>query len=319
MRFLLRHPRISFVRATNYLKNPFQQRPNLQFSHHVAHNALRQPEAVYVPEVDLEDFESYTTDSYHPIVIGDTFQKGRYKIVYKLGFGKRFIPHLLDTISIESPNGRHTCLVQEAAGCSIAESKEDSVNFMFQTKTARSIAAQLIMGVAYLHSLGLCHGDLHLRNMLFHDPHLGELSPAMLYEIYRLDQAPIRRVDGAPVEPQAPAYAVYLMHMKIAADKLIEPLITISDYGTSFVLAAERSPKLYTPPLFLPPEDFFQKPITLAADIWTLGVSLYEILGERPLFETFSSDQDDIFADIISTLGPPPARWWDKWENRKDT
>ncbi|KAK3904347.1 protein kinase [Staphylotrichum tortipilum] len=53
-----------------------------------------------------------------------------------------------------------------------------------------------------------------------------------------------------------------------------------------------------------------------AADIWTLGVSLYEPLGERVLFETFSCDRDDILADIINTLGLPPQRWWDAWANR---
>lgn len=159
---------------------------------------------------------------------------------------------------------------------------------------------------------------MHLRNILFRDSKISKLSPDLLSQNYRLDQAPIHRVDGSAVEPHAPPYAVYPIYIKTAADKLIDPIITISDYGTSFNLATERSPKLYTPPLSLPPENFFQETITLAADIWTLGVSLYEILGERPLFETFNGDRDDIIADIISTLGPPPTRWWDKWENRKD-
>ncbi|TQV94331.1 hypothetical protein V2A60_002633 [Cordyceps javanica] len=295
---------------------------------------FQQPKAVYIPEMDLEDFESYTVGGFHPIVIGDTFQNGRYKVAHKLGFGgystvwlirdnildryfslkvlvgsessqnteakilgqlqsvdtlhpgQRFIPRLLDTFSIEGPNGRHACLVQEAAGCSVAESKEDSTNFMFPIEAARSIAAQLIMGVAYIHSRGICHGDLHLRNFLIRDPRLGELRPDMLYKNLRLDEA--------------------------------HPFMIISDYGTSFMLDAERSPELHTPPLFLPPEDFFHEPITLAADIWTLGVSLYEVLGERCLFETFSGDRDDIMADIISTLGRPPSRWWDQWENRNE-
>ncbi|KAK9437321.1 rho type Ras-like GTPase [Metarhizium brunneum] len=360
MRLLWSHAVTRARRATNHLRIPFQRRPDLQCSYATTHNTSRQPEAVYVPEVDLEDFESYTIGGYHPIVIGDTFQKGRYKIAHKLGFGgystiwlardntldryvslkvsvaskssknteanilgqlqsidtlhpgQRFISHLLDAFSIEGPNGRHTCLVQEAAGCSVAASKEDSVNFMFSTETARSIAAQLIMGVASPNP------DLHLRNVLFRDPHVGQLSPDLVCKSYRLDQAAISRVDGAAVEPYAPPYAVYPMHMKMAADKLRDPIITISDYGTSFILATERSPELHTPPLFLPPEDFFQEPITLAADVWTLGVSLYEVLGERPLFETFNGDRDDIIADIISTLGRPPARWWDKWENRNE-
>jgi serine/threonine protein kinase len=104
----------------------------------------------------------------------------------------------------------------------------------------------------------------------------------------------------------------------MAADQVVDPIVRIYDYGTSFVLGNEESPELHTPALYLPPEDFFNEPITLAADIWTLGVSLYEVLGERALFETFAWDRDDIIADMISTLGKLPALWWDKWENRSE-
>lgn len=108
------------------------------------------------------------------------------------------------------------------------------------------------------------------------------------------------------------------MNTKLAADKLVDPVVKIYDYGTSFLPATESFPQLYTPPLFLPPEDFFQEPITLSADIWTLGLSLYEVLGERTLFESFSDDREDILAGMVSTLGQLPPRWWNKWENRKD-
>ncbi|KAJ8126402.1 hypothetical protein O1611_g7237 [Lasiodiplodia mahajangana] len=324
-------------------------------------------EGVYVPEIDLEDFESYTVGGYHPTKIGDTFHHSRYEVVHKFGFGgystvwlardkhlqryvslkilvaeesskstegtilrmlcnssnsghpgQQFVPHLLDEFSLDGPNGHHTCLVQEPASCNTSASKEDSVDFMFPVETARSIAAQLIIGISYLHSREVCHGDLHLRNFLLCGPDLNYISPNELYKRYRLDKAPVRRVDGTAVEPHAPPYAVYPMHIKMSADKLVDPTIKISDYGTSFTVSTETCPKLHTPALYLPPEDFFGEPITQAADIWTLGVSLYEVLGERALFETFGWDRDDIMADMISTLGPPPTRWWDKWENRKE-
>lgn len=172
----------------------------------IASNASPRYEDVYIPEVDLEDFEDYIIGGYHPTVIGDHFHDGRYEVVHKLGFGgystiwlardkhleryvslkilvasesskstegsilrmlysgnsthpgQQFIPRLLDEFSFDGPNGHHVCLVQEPAGCSIAGSKETSVNFMFPTETARSIAAQLILGVSYLHSRALCHG-----------------------------------------------------------------------------------------------------------------------------------------------------------------
>lgn len=72
--------------------------------------------------------------------------------------GQQFIPRLLDHFSFEGPNGHHLCLVQEPAGCSIAGAKDDSVKWMFPVETARSIAAQLIMGLSYLHSRQVCHG-----------------------------------------------------------------------------------------------------------------------------------------------------------------
>lgn len=165
-------------------------------------------EDVYIPEIDLEDFEGYTIGGYHPTNVGDTFHNGRYEFIHKLGFGgystiwlardkhleryvslkilvanessisteatilqilcssdsthpgRRFIPLLLDEFSFDGPNGHHVCLVQEPAGCNIAASKEDSVNFMFPAESARSIAAQIIMGVSYLHSRGVCHGGM---------------------------------------------------------------------------------------------------------------------------------------------------------------
>lgn len=64
--------------------------------------------------------------------------------------GHQFIPSLLASFSITGVNGRHNCLVREAAGCSLADSKETSINLMFPIEAARSIAVQLLIGVAFL-------------------------------------------------------------------------------------------------------------------------------------------------------------------------
>ncbi|KAI0915065.1 kinase domain-containing protein [Ustulina deusta] len=254
-------------------------------------------------------------------------------VVHKLGFGgystiwlardkhlQRYVSLKILVAGKSSKSAEGTILrmlCSEPAGCNISASTEDSVDFMFPAETARSIATQLIMGISYLHSRGVCHGDLRLRNFLC-GPDLTYFSPNELYKRYRLDKAPVRRVDGAAVEPYAPPYAVSPMHIKMPADKLVDSIIKISDYGTSFTVSTETSPKLHTSALYLPPEDFFGEPITQAADIWTLGVSLYEVLGEQALFETFGWDRDDIMADMVNTLGLSPTRWWDKWGDRKE-
>ncbi|KAK2019407.1 kinase-like protein [Colletotrichum eremochloae] len=305
--------------------------------------------AVYIPEVDLEDFEEYRTGGYHPIIIGNTFDN-RYELVHKLGFGgystiwlardkhlqqyvsltimiadessksteasilrtphrgdshpeRRFVPHLLGEFSFDGPNGHHVCL-------------EYSVSLMFPVETARSTTAQLIMGVSYLHSRGVCDGDLHLRNFVLYTQDL------KIYNRYRLDKAPVTRFDGATVRPHALPNAVYPMHVKTPADNVVDPMVGISDYGTSFVVATGKetatephTPELHTPALYLSPEAFFNDPVTQSADTWTLGVSLYKVLGERPLFESFGWDPDHITTEMMSTFAEQLMRseYMEKW------
>lgn len=143
------------------------------------------------------------------------------------------------------------------------------------------------------------------------------MSTADLYERYgEPNEVDVRRLDGKSPEPHVPLHVIYSIMPSMPASKILDPEIIISDYGTSFVVSQTPSPTLHTPALYAPPEDFFNEPITLAADVWTLGVNLYEVLGERPLFETFAWDRDDIIAEMVNTLGAPPARWWDSWVNR---
>ncbi|KAK4233741.1 protein kinase dsk1 [Achaetomium macrosporum] len=233
--------------------------------------------------------------------------------------GNQFIPRLLDDFELDGPNGRHLCLVQEAATCTIGQAKEDSRNWMFPVEVARSIAAQLILGLSYMHSRGVCHGDLHMRNFLIYNSNLGHLSPEELYTRYPLHQNPVTRTDGQAPEPHAPPQAVVPMWIKTRGDELVDPIVKISDYGTSFVATNRKpAPTLQTPALYLPPEGFFDESATPAADVWSLGVNLYEVLGERPLFETFAWAPDDILAEMVSTLGPMPQRWLDEWAKRSN-
>lgn len=172
------------------------------------------PEDVYIGNTELEDLECYKAGGFHPTIIGDTFQGGRYRVVHKLGHGgystvwlardqesdryvalkilgawefgtskeagilhrlqssdapitgQEFIPRLLDHFTIEGPNGKHTCVVLEPAGCNLAAAKDCSVHRLFPVETARSIAAQVIMGLAFLHSRGICHGGKSCRTHL---------------------------------------------------------------------------------------------------------------------------------------------------------
>ncbi|KAF1955554.1 kinase domain-containing protein [Byssothecium circinans] len=177
---------------------------------------------------------------------------------------------------------------------------------MFPPDAARSTAAQLLLGLSYLHASGICHGDLHLRNFLLRTPAFYGLSTVELYKRFSEPfKVPIRRVDGKPGGPHAPPHGIYPMTLSMPANELDDLEVIISGYRTLFVVSQTPSLTLHTPALYAPPEDLFYEPITrpAAADIWTLGVNLYKVLGERPLIETFAWDRDDIIREMINTLG----------------
>ena len=80
--------------------------------------------------------------------------------------GSAYVSSLLDEFTIHGPNGSHLCIVSEAAGCSVAQSKEASMTWKFQVNVARAISAQLLLGLDYIHSCGIVHGGRPRRGIL---------------------------------------------------------------------------------------------------------------------------------------------------------
>ncbi|KAG7087532.1 hypothetical protein E1B28_013491 [Marasmius oreades] len=92
-------------------------------------------------------------------------------------------PFLLDEFQVVGPNGTHRCLVTPPARMSVADARDESGDKPFQLPVARAIAAQLIQAVAFLHSKGIVHSDIHNGNVLFHLPNsIDHLTLEQLYE-----------------------------------------------------------------------------------------------------------------------------------------
>lgn len=126
-------------------------------------------------------------------------------------------------------------------------------------------------------------------------------------------------MDGAALAPEVPSYSVMPAQLVTASDEISDPRIVISDFGEAWRIETNSRQELHTPVLFLPPEATFSKTsVPSPADVWTLGCTLYEILGERPLFEGFMPDKDDIIAEMIRCLGLLPQHWWMAWQARDE-
>ncbi|RAL10225.1 kinase domain-containing protein [Aspergillus homomorphus CBS 101889] len=288
----------------------------------------------------VEDLGRYCPGGYYPLQIGNQLHDGRYQVVDKLGFreystiwlardlqkakyvavkvitaegssstrppapGREIIPPLLDDFWVLGPNGKHKCIVTLAARMSLFDTKEASTFGLLQPRVAQSIIAQLLRGVAFLH-------NLHLGNILVDFPEaIDHLSTSELYERYgEPEPEDVARVDGKPLQHGVPARGFLRCWLGVRSNELVlgEDRVTLSDFGFS---------SKTLPFLQIPEAKFSDAPLSFASDIWTLACTIWEIAGQRPLFDSFWPTADRVTAEQVEALGILPPDWWEKWAER---
>ncbi|KAL2375175.1 hypothetical protein RJ035_006784 [Blastomyces gilchristii] len=186
------------------------------------------------------------------IVVATFFEESREaKILTRLASGKqnhpgrRSVLTLLDEFTITRPNGRHQCIVTEALGCSIANSKNETMPWKFPVNAARAIGVQVLLGLDYIHSCGVVHGD------------------------------------GKSTGPETHRYCIPPARTYVSCQDVKEDCgAIIADFGEAF-LPTESPTRLHTPVLLLPPEFLFDESLGTAIDLWTLGSTLLGLMGRQ--------------------------------------
>ncbi|KJZ80123.1 hypothetical protein HIM_00837 [Hirsutella minnesotensis 3608] len=231
------------------------------------------------------------------------------------------LPSILDEFDVRGPNGTHKCYAVDPAQGNL---KESLFNRLFPIHVARALAAKLAIAVAFVHSKGFIHGDLHLRNVLVKLPlSFNKLSIPQLREKFgKPETVPIRRVDGKPLSPCVPSQAVTSLYLgKEAPDFTIEDArgLILCDFGESFnpIKETRLGKNCNTPTAMKAPEALFEPEAALSysSDIWSLGTAIWEILGMKFIFSE-SEPEDEIIAQQIDVLGYHdfPEKWREQWE-----
>ncbi|RAH69458.1 kinase-like protein [Aspergillus aculeatinus CBS 121060] len=237
--------------------------------------------------------------------------------------GRTMIPSIFDKFNIQGPNGEHICLVTKPARMSLSDAKNGSWISLFQLEVARVLAAQLAIAIHYIHSRGFVHGDLHRGSILLQlRRDFDQLSTKRLYEQYGEPVLePVNRLDGQMLPPGVPQYGVLPIWLGEASENITLPeaRIIVSDFGESFSPAREVKSESHTPLSIRPPEARFEptKPLTFSSDIWTLACTIWDIIAQKPLFEGFLTNEDDMTCQQIDALGLLPTEWWGKWGARQ--
>ncbi|KAK2799684.1 hypothetical protein FQN51_006818 [Onygenales sp. PD_10] len=235
--------------------------------------------------------------------------------------GANSIPFILDEFELHGPNGTHPCYTMTLAQCNL---REASFCRLFPLEVARALSGGLTLAVAYIHSRGYAHGDVHLRNILIKIPaSFNQLSIKQLYEKYgEPETVPIVRHNGKPLPPNVPAKAVIPLYLGKNAEQfsLSDAQALLSDFGEAFdvALEARHGEDCHTPLAMRPPEARFepQAPLSFSADIWSLATAIWEILGMKAIFSSEFVTADEVTSQQIDVLGPMPSGWWDQWDER---
>ncbi|KAK7407827.1 hypothetical protein QQX98_009998 [Neonectria punicea] len=238
--------------------------------------------------------------------------------------GKALFPIVLDRFSLRGPNGTHRCLVTNPARCSLADAKDSSISCLFQLQVARALAAQLAIAVVQIHDLGYVHGSLHLNNIRLHfPPDLDRLSEEQLYDKFgEPEHKPIIPLKGKSISPNIPSHAISAVWLGEPSEdmSLSDAHLMLAGFEAAFRPSEESRLQSSTPLEIRPPEACFEPttPLSFPSDIWTLGCTIWAILGHGSLFDNLIANQDVITCEQVDALGRLPADWWEEWDARSE-
>ena len=127
--------------------------------------------------------------------------------------------------------------------------------------------------------------------------------------------------DEMPIGPHVPKYQIQAAGSWIPSDTVDSGCkILVTDFGEAFFMqtpdkAALKS-ELNSPIRVRSLDRLFGYSNTSAANIWTTGIEIFDIVGHDKLFQHHFLTEDTVILEAISTLGQLTPKMLQSWPNR---
>ncbi|EED16510.1 srpk, putative [Talaromyces stipitatus ATCC 10500] len=225
----------------------------------------------------------------------------------------------LDIFNLSGPNGTHSCIVTHLQGQSLAMvTKRDlgRLSEVLPLPKAKRAISSLLKGFAYIHSRGVCHGDLHPGNLLLDLPDPVSQSLGRINSICGPPRiVPIERLDGKDLEPNVPKYGVEAALGRFSDLSLYSGDMKVADFGCGYFTNDPPTEIDFFGP-YIVPEQYCTGLIGTASDVWTVGCAIWLLLSGRDIFGTVNDPPEKVFSIMTDTLGGPPEFILRAWRDR---
>ncbi|KAI9674409.1 MAG: hypothetical protein M1817_001747 [Caeruleum heppii] len=222
--------------------------------------------------------------------------------------GFRFVRTLVDDFELMGPDGIHLCLVYEPMREPLWRFQQRWEDGKLPPSLLKVYLKFLLQGLDYLHSeCHIIHTDLKPDNILvgFED--------SSVIEDYVNKQAEIvvpRKINDDR--------SIFLSCHNFGPLKSFRVLPKIGDFGLAQPGDGSGARRhSIQAPLYRAPEVLLGHDWTYKADIWNLGVLIWNLMENEDLFKNVCSSQGTYsseahLAEMIALLGPPPMHFLDQ-------
>ncbi|KAH7170045.1 kinase-like domain-containing protein [Dactylonectria macrodidyma] len=220
--------------------------------------------------------------------------------------GAGHIRHLLDSFEVAGPHGKHITLVLQVSQMSLRDM--DTVfrkGQGFDEGFVKGAIKELLQAVDFLHTeVQAVHTDIHPGNLL-----LG-LNDNSLFK--KLEDTEFSNPVPRKELSDRTVYFSRLMRPNVG------PLL-LSDFGEIRLGPGPHAGDIM-PLMYRAPETLLRIQWSYPVDIWSVGLTAWDLLEGRTLFSARKEDgsfsDGAHFSELIAALGPPPVQLLDRHRER---